>query len=136
MNNIIITRQDVAIFRISEKIYQSMVKHLNRIYSTDWFVNLYCNLWSNDKKQCLHLKLILLKHVLGQRYYIVSLIEKEFLLVSLYVTKTERLLVWEVATQYGGKSCRLKGQSNPNANICAVVQYEKHTFCHDIEIPQ
>ena len=109
-----------------------MFKHLNHIYSTDWFVSPYCNLWSNDEKQRLRLKLILLKHVLGQRYYIVSLIEKEFLLVSLHVTNTGGLLVWEVAIQYGGKSCRLKGQSNPNANICGVVQYEKHTFCHDI----
>ena len=27
-------------------------------------------------------------------------------------------------------------QSNPNANICAVVQSGKHAFCHDIELPQ
>ena len=27
-------------------------------------------------------------------------------------------------------------QSNPKANICTVVQNEKHAFCHDFELPQ
>ena len=27
-------------------------------------------------------------------------------------------------------------QSNPNAHICTVVQYEKCAFCRDIESPQ